>query len=349
MNVFRVLIYCMFIINLLSCATVENYRWIIEKQDFIYSDDNKPTPECHASTIEFANNRIWAAWFGGMHERHPNVGIWISHNQNGIWSQPVEIANGYITESEIYPLWNPVLWNYNDKKFFLFYKMGPSPSTWWGMYLVSSDGGTTWSDPVRIPDPFVGPIKNKPILLKDGKLLSPSSSEHDVWRTHFELFDPETETWDHFSEPIMQGDYSSIQPTILEHKDGRMQALTRTKEGVMGETWSSDNGLSWTKIEAGTLPNNNSGFDGVTLTDGNFILVYNPTGKSEEHWGGARYPLVVSTSNDGKEWEKIVTLEQGPGEFSYPAVIQSPDGKIHITYTHNRHKVAYVVLKKEKV
>lgn len=331
---------------ILSCRQEITEKWLIERQEFIYPDENKPTPECHASTVESFDNRIWAAWFGGVHERHPNVGIWISHNDNGIWSQPVEIATGFVSEEERYPLWNPVLWNFNEEKLFLFYKIGPSPSTWWGMYMVSADKGKTWSEARRIPDPFVGPIKNKPVLLDNGKLLCPSSSEHDGWRTHFELFDPVTETWETFVEPPQQGDFSSIQPTVYQHKDGSLQALTRTKEGVMAETWSSDMGKSWTKLEAGTLPNNNSGFDGVTLNDGSFLMVYNPTGKSDEHWGGARYPLVVGISEDGKEWEQIITLEHGPGEFSYPAVIQSPDGKVHITYTHNRLKVAYVVLKK---
>lgn len=336
-------------ILLSACSESESYRWTIEKQGFIYSDDQKPTPECHASTIEQTQSRLVAAWFGGVHERHPSVGIWFSYNTGNNWSTPVEVANGFVGENERYPLWNPVLWNYNNKKLFLFYKMGPSPSTWWGMYMVSTDKGDTWSEPMRIPEPFVGPIKNKPVLLTNGKLLCPSSSEHDGWRTHFELFDPKNESWEHFAEPPAQGDFSSIQPTVFFHPDGSLQALTRTREGVMGETWSNDLGKSWTKLVAGPLPNNNSGFDGVTLSDGTFMMVYNPTGKSEEHWGGARYPLVVGISDDGREWQQILTLEEGPGEFSYPAIIQSDDGKVHITYTHNRLKVAYVVLKLEKI
>jgi predicted neuraminidase len=327
-----------------SCGQPEPGPWKIEKQEFIYSPDQKPTPECHASTVESVKNGIVAAWFGGTYERHPDVGIWVAHNRGDGWDQPVEVVNGVVNEDERHPLWNPVLWNFKDKKLFLFYKMGPSPSTWWGMYKVSADQGLTWSEAVRIPDPFAGPIKNKPVLLSNGKLLCPSSSEHDGWVTHFELFDPETEQWEAFVEPPQQGEFSSIQPTVYRHKNGNLQALMRTKEGVMAETWSTDMGKSWSKLEAGVLPNNNSGFDGVTLSDGTFLMIYNPTGKSEEHWGGARYPLVVGVSEDGREWEQIITLEEGPGEFSYPAVIQSADGKVHITYTHNRTEVSYVVL-----
>jgi predicted neuraminidase len=331
-------------VMLLSCNSPEPRSWVVENREFIYSESGKPTPECHASTVESVKDGIVAAWFGGTHERHDDVGIWLSRNNGSGWSQPVEVANGIVDADERYPLWNPVLWNFNDKRLYLFYKMGPSPSTWWGMYMVSDNQGKSWSEPRNIPEPFLGPIKNKPILLSTGKLLCPSSTEHEGWRTHFELFDPETDAWEDFVVPPGQGEFSAIQPTVLRHINGTLQALMRTKEGVMAESWSDATGKSWSSLVEGPQPNNNSGFDGVTLGDGSFLMIYNPTGKSDEHWGGARYPLVVGVSADGKEWQQVITLEEGPGEFSYPAVIETGDGKIHITYTWNRKLVSHVVL-----
>jgi predicted neuraminidase len=50
-------------------------------------------------------------------------------------------------------------------------------------------------------------------------------------------------------------------------------------------------------------------------------------------------------SADGREWTNVVTLENQPGEYSYPAIIQTSDGLVHITYTWKRQKLRHVVLK----
>jgi predicted neuraminidase len=49
-------------------------------------------------------------------------------------------------------------------------------------------------------------------------------------------------------------------------------------------------------------------------------------------------------STNGKSWTPAVTLETEPGEFSYPAIIQAADGKVHVTYTWNRTKIAHAVI-----
>ena len=75
----------------------------------------------------------------------------------------------------------------------------------------------------------------------------------------------------------------------------------------------------------------------MTLADGRHLLIYNHTPKG-------RSPLNVAVSRDGVEWSAAAVLEHEPGEFSYPAVIQSPDGLVHVTYTWKRKKLRHVVL-----
>src|SRR5262245_43160528 len=148
--------------------------------EFIF--ESAPFPQCHASTIAETKDGLVAAWFGGTHERHPDVGIWLSRNTNGHWTAPMEVANGVQSATNRFPCWNPVLFQQPNRSLLLFYKVGPSPSTWWGMLTTSSDSGASWSTPRRLPEGILGPIKNKPVQLKDGTLLCPSSKEHDGWR-----------------------------------------------------------------------------------------------------------------------------------------------------------------------
>ena len=54
-------------------------------------------------------------------------------------------------------------------------------------------------------------------------------------------------------------------------------------------------------------------------------------------------------SSDGKTWKTALVLEDQPGEYSYPAVIQSADGLVHITYTWHRKKIRHVVVDPRKI
>ena len=129
----------------------------------------------------------------------------------------------------------------------------------------------------------------------------------------------------------------AIQPTILFHGDARLEALGRTRQGRIFEVWSDDNGKTWGPVRLTGLPNPNAGIDAVTLADGRYLLVYNDTTEG-------RTPLNVAVSKNGSDWRMALVLEDEPGEYSYPAVIQAADGRVHITYTWRRERIKHVVL-----
>ncbi len=314
----------------------------ITKTEFIFEE--APFAECHASTIAETGGTLVAAWFGGTREKNPDVGIWLSRYEGGKWTKPAEVANGVESPEKRYPCWNPVLFQPRRGPLMLFYKVGPSPSTWWGMLMTSQDHGKTWSQPKRLPDGIVGPIKNKPVELSDGTILCPSSSEDNGWRVHFERTSDLGKTWTS-TGPINDGkEFSAIQPSILFHKDGSLQALGRSRQGHVFETRSRDGGKTWSALVATSLLNPNSGTDAVTLKDGRQLIVYNNVGNSPGRSGGPRSPLNVAVSTDGREWRDIHVLENEPGEYSYPAVIQTADGKVHVTYTWKRKRIKHVVI-----
>jgi predicted neuraminidase len=129
------------------------------------------------------------------------------------------------------------------------------------------------------------------------------------------------------------------------HSQAHLQSIGRTRSGRMFETWSDDAGKTWSKLALMDLPNCNSGTDVVTLRDGSRLLVYNHSCTEK-----ARYPLNIATSRDGRSWNAAAILEtEPPGQYSYPAVIQSSDGLVHITYTWKRLKIRHIVVDASKL
>ncbi len=303
---------------------------------FIY--ESAPFPQCHASTLVETPSGIMASWFGGTHERHPDVSIYTSKLSNGTWSTPQMVADGVENEKFRNPTWNPVLHRLEDGKIALFYKEGPNPREWWGLYKISEDEGKTWSEEIQTPPGFLGPVKNKSIVLPDGGLLHPSSFETNrIWTSHVEITDPALKTWK--KSEIDGNGFGAIQPTALLHPNGRLQLLFRTQQGEIATSWSSDNGNTWSKMASTGLVHNNSGIDAVTLKNGYHLLVCNPIKKG-------RNKISLFGSPDGITWEELLVLEDASeGEFSYPAIIEAKDGTVHISYTYNRVKVKYIHLK----
>lgn len=316
----------------------------ILKSEFIY--DTAPFPSCHASTIAETKSGLVCAWFGGTAERNPDVCIYVSLHENGRWTPPMEVANGVGFGPKRLPTWNPVLFQPRSGPLLLFYKVGPSPSTWWGMMITSSDDGKTWSEPMRLPEGILGPIKNKPVQLENGDILCSSSTENNGWRVHFERTSDGGKTWT-ATAPVNDGrEIGAIQPSLLFHKDGRLEAVGRTKNGKIFQIWSSDGGATWGRMTLTDLPNPNSGTDALTLHDGRQLLVYNHNARRGLLTDG-RNPLNVALSDDGQNWQSVLVLEddpQAPSGFAYPAVIQTRDGMIHITYTWERKRIKHVVI-----
>jgi alpha-L-rhamnosidase len=323
-------------------------------QEFIYDIEKALTPECHASTIAVSNGVIIAAWFGGTEEKNDDVGIWVSRKASHSWSIPVEVVNGIQEDGSRYPCWNPVLFQPMGQPLHLFYKVGPNPREWWGQYMTSDDDGKTWTKPIRLPEGILGPIKNQPIQLADSTILSPSSTESDAdgWKIHLETSSDHGRTWSKTAALNDPKEFGAIQPVVLNYGNGKLQLLSRTENEVIAQNWSVDSGKTWSEMTATPLPNPNSGIDGVTLTDGRQLLVYNPTGRN---WGD-RVPLSLALSTDGENWDRVLDVEpirestdKEGEEYSYPTILQAPDGKVHLVYTWNRKTVKYVVLDPEKL
>jgi predicted neuraminidase len=299
-----------------------------------YIFETAPFASCHASTIvETKPGQFLAAWFGGDAEGKPNVAIWGARRENGRWSEPFEM----VREPEI-ATYNPVLFYSKDRTLWLYYKFGPHPSDWSAGRISSKDDGKTWSPVEHLPAGILGPIKNKPLVLRDGAIVSGTSVEsYKAWTSWVERSVDNAKTWSKHGPVIYPPSvYNSIQPAIVPLRDGRLRMFVRTTDplGKIGIADSKDKGLTWSELKLTDLPNPNSGIDAVALKDGRIVMIYNHTPKG-------RSPLNLAVSSDGDRWQMFQTLESEPGEYSYPAIIQALDGTVHVTYTWHRKRVKH--------
>lgn len=318
-----------------------------------------PTEFCHASTIvKLRDGGFMCCWFGGSHEGEADVAIYAAQCQHNSWSEPLKLADGVEAN------WNPVLFYRKDGTLLLFYKEGQKIAEWRTMVKASADDGRSWSEARELVPGDAsggrGPVRNKLIRLTSGRILAGSSTEHGIWQAFADISDDEGITWQK-SGPVAIADlhYQAgektaestiavsaqsfygrgvIQPSLWQGEDGSVHMLLRSSEGFVYRADSEDGGETWTDAYPLTLPNNNSGLDLVRLADGRLLLVCNPVAAN---WG-MRSPLSLFVSEDeGQSWNKLLDLETGPGEFSYPAII-AEGNKVYISYTYNRQNITVV-------
>lgn len=322
--------------------------------ELIFPVGSTSFPSSHASTIvELKDGNLLAAWFGGAGEGKPDVAIWSARYTAQGWSRPIELAR----EPNI-PCWNPVLFHTRDGKLWLYYKFGPNPSEWTAARRFSTNEGLTWSPAEDLPAGIIGPVRAKPLVLSDDKpnggsestIVSGSSIEsYRSWAAWIERGTNNGASWSKIGPlvpafpagafpPPANGfpNFGIIQPSVVALSPKHLRLYARATEQIhqICIADSYDAGLTWSQPHPIDLPNPNSGIDAVALHDGRVVLIYNDTTHG-------RSPLNLAVSTDGEHFHNFATLESEPGEFSYPAIIQTRRGDLEITYTWNRKSIRH--------
>ncbi len=330
-------------------------------QEFIVAEETKPFDSSHASTlIETKDGTIVAAWFAGSKEGAPDVAIWAARKVGDAWEEPRIIA-----DVRGVAMWNPVLFQKQDGTIVLYYKVGKEISIWKTWYVESRDGGVTYTEPKELVEGDEnggrGPVKNKPIRLKDGTVLAPASVEDRVWDAFVDISEDDGATWRmsgivpvHRAGMSRNRPYNKeylwgsgiIQPTLWQDEAGDVHMLLRSTSSRIYKSDSKDGGRTWCTAYDTGLPNNNSGIDLAQMKNGDLILAYNPRENLPGAFKGPRTPLTLAISKDnGESFTDLLDLENGAGDYCYPAVICNEKDEILVTYTWKRENIMFCRLK----
>jgi peroxiredoxin len=296
-------------------------------------------PAHHCSTIcEAGNGELLCLWYGGTYESAHDQALFLARKKPGEknWSTPQVLIPGGPT-----PPGNGVIFRDAEKRVWIVWcRMdGTHPmgrGSGWDrcrlFYRTSADDGVTWSDdqPMFAETMWCVP-RNPPITLGNGTLLLPVEGlQGEVEGSYFLTHKPGAMSWERagFTD-------GGSQPAVIERRDGSLLAMLRHAR-FLTRIESRDAGQTWSKAEATPLQNPDAGITMTKLANGHLLLVYNDSQTK-------RTPLsIVRSLDEGKSWEKPLSLECNPGEYSYPCIIQAADGKIHVTYTFRRYAIKHV-------
>ena len=289
----------------------------------------------HAATIiAFPDGELLAAWYSydGPGELDGSA-IYMARkaSDQSAWDAPflhIDRPNGD---------GNPVLFS-EDHSVWLFQAVVPYGwSTAQIEFQRSEDRGHSWSPPVTVEGPLGSNTRYPPLRLRDGRLLLPAYD--DLFQRSLFFSSEDGNDWRLESMIETAWDARAIQPSVVELQDGRLLTVMRNTGGE--RLWvaaSDDEGKRWSSARDSGFPNPASAAAITRLASGNLILVFNDSPTE-------RRPLSVAMSLDeGQTWPLRRILADGEETYSYPSVIQGPDGRVHIVYSLSRRRIQHAII-----
>ena len=310
------------------------------------------TPFAHVSSLcELGDGKLAVVWCGGSREGARDVAVWFATRgplSNAPWSSPRPIVTRDSAAQETFrfvrKIGNALLVAGQAGRLNLVY-VTVGVGGWSGSSLnlkQSVDGGDTWSPSQRLG---LSPLFNVSELVKNNaQPLTDGGWAVPIYHEAFGKF-PEL-LWLHSgpgrvaavkSRPF--GGRNAFQPALVALDPQRALLLCRAAGSVpeIFITRTSDAGRHWTAPQPSGLPNPDSGLDAVRLSDGRLLLAFNDSTTNRENL------RLALSSDEGVSWRRARTLAEEPGaEFSYPFVLRTSDGLVHVTYTWKRRNITHV-------
>ncbi|XEC96107.1 exo-alpha-sialidase [Paenibacillus tarimensis] len=324
-----------------------------------------PNDNHAANLLELDNGDLLCVWFSGSGEGNPDTNVVMSRLPAGCgqWTKPQQLSDDPERSEQ-----NPVLFQAPNGTLWLFHTSNEphNQKTSRVVYRLSEDRGHTWSGERVLEGNNPGLfLRHPPIVLRNGDWVLPAY--YCRLNGHYSVVlisEDQGMTWEEYE---VAGSVHRVQMNVAELSDGTLYAMFRSRQAERIYTSHSyDNGRSWTVPVKSELPNNNSSTQLVRLGNGHLALIFNNssmerdqfrwvTRKGEFRKKPLRTPLTLAISEDeGNAWPyyrnvQMADLEYKDSEigYSYPSIISTRDGKIHIAFSYLRKGIKYICLEEE--
>lgn len=278
------------------------------------------------------NGRLWAAWYGGgvTEDRHNYILLDTSGDDGRTWERALVLdpdRDGPIRA------FDPCLWHDPNGRLWLFWAQRPDgrPADCFAMTTTNSDDrSATWTAPRRV---FEGILMNKPTVAADGRWLFPAAvwQSNDSARVFASADGGATFARIGAARVPEKEDRNCDEHMLVQRKNGDLWMLVRTSYGI-GESVSTDGGKTWPDVAPTAIPHTASRFCIRRLASGNLVLVrHDPPGGAK----GRSHLKAFVSEDDGKTWQGGLLIDERKG-VSYPDVVETADGLIHVIYDYNR-------------
>lgn len=205
--------------------------------------------------------------------------------------------------------------------------------------MVSTDQGRSWTEH-PVPG-STGCVHMNIVPARDGRTLVAfyrSRWADHVWRS------TSADGGLHWSAP---------QPTPLPNNNSSIQAI-RLASGRLAMVFNDVSAAQATERRT-------SLYDEIEGEAGDGAYATAASGARSAFWGTPRAPMTLALSDDdGLSWPHRRDLETGDGycmtnnsaeqrnrELSYPSIVQTADGALHVAYTHHRQRIRHLVVNED--
>jgi predicted neuraminidase len=329
-------------------------------------------PSSHSSNLlNLSNGDLLCAYYSGRWEGKSDLAIVISRLSKGSdqWTKPEVVAQQAGIAFE-----NPVLFEQSAGVLWLFYTSQAADAGQTKaeiFYRTSHDNGKSWSGGAVL-FAKAGSFGRQRLVVSGNEWFFPIYYTPRSDADHYSSVQISTDNGNHWRECAVADSNGLVQPDLVEVSPRHFTLFFRSRFADWVYVSHSENGCSWTTPRPTQIPNNNSSIQVTGLRNGHLVMTFNniqattTRGKPTDY---ARFPMSVALSVDGGQtwpWvrdvdigqdvpqEKVPTTMAGVDvsdeqkaffqhlfDYSYPSIIETPDGIIHMSYTFRRRTIKY--------